>query len=260
MKFDDEYLWKNCCYFESFPTHGVLITYFYYFLSMLWQEYMPKIMESCQLYWHTYHKISHGGELSAKVGIGISLSDWLYWTPVLAQTACRRQQKMLFLIGYLFLAIARESFIRDIHLQCTLKFLKHSLLTLLLEFMVHSRFIRHRKKIFLFPVTRPTIQKSADHNKFYSLFGKIFFFFSWPTTRFILYLPEIWFSSKHFGDMIASKYIKKIIQRSISRCFYFWSDVTQHDPRHGEPCLGNTKTWLIPDNDIENWDCLWMMW
>ena len=72
-----------------------------------------------------------------------SFYNRLYWTPAVVQTACTRQWGMLFLTGYLFLDIAWESFIQEIHLQCTLKFLKHSLPTLLLEFMVHSRFIMY---------------------------------------------------------------------------------------------------------------------
>ena len=70
------------------------------------------------------------------MGLEYSPYDRLYWTPDVAKTACTRQQGSLFLIGYLFLDIARESFIRDIRLQRTLKFInfdeiisRHSTLT-----------------------------------------------------------------------------------------------------------------------------------
>ena len=76
--------------------------------------------------------------------LGISLYDRLYWTPTVVQTACKRQRGRCF-----WLASQCPGYgIRKFHpgnsptmnLQCTLKFLKHSLPTWLLEFMVHSRF------------------------------------------------------------------------------------------------------------------------
>ena len=112
---------------------------------------------------------------------------------------------------------------------------------------INTCVIRHRKKIFLFPVTRPTVQKRADRNQFYSLFEKIKYFFHDRLPVLYCIYQKSNFLEK-FWDMIASKYINNSAEQHL-RCFYFSSDVTQRSTwwsRHRGLTLENTKTWLIP--------------
>ena len=50
--------------------------------------------------------------------------------------------------------------------------------------------LRPNKKIFLFPVSRPTVQKHADRKKFYQHFEKIKFFFLLPIACFHHYITR----------------------------------------------------------------------
>ena len=113
---------------------GILGHYLVFYYESNWGSSVKALVVCCATY---------GGSGN----IASSLYDRLYWTPAaVVQTACKRQRRRCFWLAVYF-KTKRKKFHTGhwtaMNLQCTLKFSKHSLPGLLLEFVALSRFITH---------------------------------------------------------------------------------------------------------------------